>query len=82
MRRLTVYGRADCPLCHEMRAVIDQVIAGRPGFVVEEIDVDTDAALARTYGHEVPVLCIDGRRAFAGHVTPAALAARLVREGA
>jgi glutaredoxin len=77
MIRLTLYGRVDCHLCHEMRAVIDGVVAGRRDVVVEEVDVDSDPALARAYGLEVPVLAVNGQRAFAGAVTPAALRARL-----
>jgi glutaredoxin len=85
MIRLTLYGRADCHLCHEMRRVVDDVVrdTGRAAAVeVEEIDVDRDPALARAYGDDVPVLCVNGVRAFAHRVTPRALAARLAREPA
>jgi len=79
MIRLTLYGRRDCHLCHEMRAVVEGV--GREMAVdVAEIDVDTDPALVRAYGDEVPVLCVNGARAFSGQVSPAALLARLRRE--
>ena len=42
--RLTLYGRADCHLCHEMRAVVDAVGRDVP-FELEEVDVDGDPAL-------------------------------------
>jgi glutaredoxin len=77
--RVTLYGRADCHLCHEMRAVVDEVVRTTPGVIVEEIDVDRDPALVAAYGADVPVLCIDGARAFVHRVAPAALRARLVR---
>jgi glutaredoxin len=80
MIRLTLYGREDCHLCHEMRAVVDGVVARRRDVLVEEVDVDSDPALARAYGLEIPVLAVNGRRAFAGAVTAAALRARLERE--
>jgi glutaredoxin len=83
MIRLTLYGRADCHLCHEMRRVVDAVVrnTGQTGAVeVVEVDVDDDPALARAYGDDVPVLCVNGVRAFAHAVDPAALAARLARE--
>ena len=48
--------------------------------VLEEIDVDGDPALVAAYGHEVPVLVVNGRKAFKYRVTPAALRARLARE--
>jgi glutaredoxin len=83
MIRLTLYGRADCDLCHEMRRVVDEVLgdAGTAAAVeVVEIDVDGDPALARAYGDDVPVLCVNGVRAFAHRVDPATLRARLARE--
>ncbi|TMB50976.1 MAG: glutaredoxin family protein [Deltaproteobacteria bacterium] len=81
MVQLTLYTRAQCPLCHEMRAVIERVARDVP-LALELIDVDTDAALAAAYGDEVPVLAINGRRAFAVRVDAGALRARLARERA
>src|SRR5712692_1833625 len=54
MVQLTLYTRAQCPLCHEMRAVIERVARDVP-LALELIDVDTDATLAAAYGDEVPV---------------------------
>jgi hypothetical protein len=79
MIRLTLYGRAGCHLCHDMRAVVDAV-AREVAVAVEEVDVDTDAALAAAYGAEVPVLCVNGRKAFKYRVDARALRARLARE--
>jgi hypothetical protein len=83
MIRLTLYGRAECHLCHEMRRVVDEVL-GEPGRAVvagvEEVDVDGDPALVRAYGDDVPVLCVNGVRAFVHRVDAAALRARLARE--
>ncbi len=81
MIRLTLFGRKDCHLCHQMRAVVDAVVRAVPA-VVEEIDVDTDPALVARYGDEVPVLLVNGVRVAAGRVDPAALRARLAREPA
>lgn len=61
--KLTLYSRRDCCLCEEMKAVIQQV-ASRVALQLEEIDVDTSPALQERYGHEVPVLFIDERKAF------------------
>ena len=77
--KITLYGRADCHLCHEMRAVVDQV-AHRVPVEVEEVDVDTDAGLQATYGMDVPVLMVNGRLAFKHRVEARALEARLARE--
>ena len=71
MIRVTLYGRAECHLCHEMRRVVDEVLrdGGGPGAVeVVEVDVDGDPALVRAYGDDVPVLCVNGVRAFAHRV--------------
>jgi hypothetical protein len=83
MIRLTLYGRPDCHLCHEMRAVVDAVVRAAPlagQVAVDEVDVDGDPALVAAYGEDVPVLCVNGVRAFAHRVEPAALRARLTRK--
>jgi glutaredoxin len=79
--RLTLYGRADCHLCHEMRTVVDAVAREVP-FELEEVDVDGDPALVAAYGEEVPVLVVNGRKAFKYRVTARELRARLAREEA
>jgi len=77
--RLTLYGRPECHLCHEMRAVVDALRADVP-FDLDEVDIDGDPALVAAYGEEIPVLLVNGRKAFKYRVTPAALRARLARE--
>ena len=83
MIRVTLYGRSECHLCHRMRDVVDGVVRA-PGLAgrvaVEEVDVDDDPSLAAAYGAEVPVLCVNGARAFKYRVEAAALRARLERE--
>ena len=79
MIRLTLYSRVDCPLCEEMRRVIDAVVGDFP-VSLEVVDVDADPALVAAYGNEVPVLCIAGRKVFAGRVQAAELRARLAAE--
>ena len=78
MTRLTFYSRADCCLCDEMKAVIDDVGRTVP-FELEVVDVDTDLALVAAYGHDVPVLLVDGRKAFKHRLDAAALRRRLAR---
>ena len=77
--RVTLYTRTDCHLCEDMRAVVDRVARDIP-FTIEQVDVDTDPALAAEYGAEVPVLCVNARKAFKYHVDERALRARLARE--
>jgi Glutaredoxin-like domain (DUF836) len=77
--RLTLYGRPECHLCHEIRAVVDAIRADVP-FDLDEVDIDGDPVLVAAYGEEIPVLLVNGRKAFKYRVTPAALRARLARE--
>ena len=79
MLRVTLYSRHGCHLCEEMRAVVAAVERVLP-LEVDEVDVDGDAALATAYGDEVPVLFVNGRKAFKYRVDAAALRARLRRE--
>lgn len=80
MTRLTLYTRRQCHLCDVMKAVVRD--AARTWMVtVDEVDVDGDAALAARYGHDVPVLAIDGREAARHRLTPDALEALLRARG-
>lgn len=67
-RQLTLYTRQGCCLCEEMKEVIRRV-AGELALDMEEIDVDSEPELQQRYGNEVPVLFIDGRKAFKVRVT-------------
>jgi thioredoxin-like negative regulator of GroEL len=50
----------------------------RHGFALTVVDVDTDPRLAERFGQQVPVVVIDGRERFRGHVNPV-LFARLLK---
>jgi hypothetical protein len=60
---LLLYTRKDCGLCEEMKQVVQQVAGAYP-LTIREIDIDQSVELQETYGNEVPVLFIDGRKAF------------------
>jgi len=77
--RLLLYTRKDCCLCEEMKATLHRV-ADRVSFALEEIDVDTSPVLREKYGNEVPVLFINGRKAFKYRLTGGELEQRLRRE--
>ena len=77
--KLTLYSRRDCCLCDEMKAVIEKVAAATP-FEFAEFDIDTDDALRAQYNDQVPVLFVDGRKAFKYRVTVKQLARRLNRK--
>jgi glutaredoxin len=74
--RLVLYSRLDCCLCDEMKTLIQQV-AERTPLDLEEIDIDSSADLKQKYGEEVPVLFINGRKAFKYRLTARQLTARL-----
>ena len=78
--RITLYSRPGCHLCEAMRAVALPA-AREVGAVFEELDVDADPATAARYDLEIPVLCIDGEKAFSLQVSPAALRRRLAAGG-
>jgi glutaredoxin len=77
--RLTLYSRKDCCLCDEMKASIRAAARKIPVDFIE-IDVDTSRELIERYGAEVPVLLINGRKAFKYRVTARELEQRLRRE--
>ena len=64
--QLTVYGRAGCHLCAEIRvelmaALQDRAARGDVVPALTEIDVDTDPDLQARYGGLVPVLALAGQ---------------------
>lgn len=61
--RITLYTRLDCCLCEEMKEVVRKVAMEFP-LEMEEIDVDAAPDLKGKYGHDVPVLFINGRKVF------------------
>ncbi|MEW5786507.1 MAG: glutaredoxin family protein [Pseudomonadota bacterium] len=60
MIRLTLYGRPGCHLCDDMLAALAPHQASL-GFALDEVDVDTDPALAARYGVLIPVLAWGSR---------------------
>jgi glutaredoxin len=62
-RRVTLYTRAGCCLCDDAKRVILEA-GRRAAFDYEERDIDADPELRRLYTDEVPVIAIDGRKAF------------------
>jgi glutaredoxin len=60
---VTLYTRAGCHLCDEAKKVLDRA-RSRAEFDYEERDIDAAPELLRLYNEEVPVIAIDGRKAF------------------
>jgi hypothetical protein len=76
--RVVVYSRHDCCLCDEALAEVEKARLDVP-FEVRVVDVDSDPELAARYGEEVPVIEVDGRKAFKYRVTRRELLRRLAR---
>ncbi|HEY8517813.1 MAG TPA: glutaredoxin family protein [Candidatus Binatia bacterium] len=75
---MVLYSREDCCLCEDALREIEAARASVP-FELRIVDVDSDPELVQRYGHEVPVVEIDGRKAFKYRVTSRELLRRLRR---
>jgi len=67
LRSVVVYSRKGCHLCEVVKESLDK-LSRRGGFTWSEIDVDTSPELRRQFNDEVPVVFIDGRKAFKYHM--------------
>ncbi len=63
MHDVVVYSRKDCHLCDVVKETLTHAQA-KAGFEWREVDIDADPELRRKYNDEVPVVFIDGRKAF------------------
>jgi glutaredoxin len=68
----TVYSRKDCGCCHHAIELL-QDYRQRYGFVIDVVDVDSDARLVEEHGLSVPVVALNGKIRFKGEVNPALL---------
>ena len=62
-RNVVIYSRKGCHLCEVVKESLAK-LSRRGGFTWREIDVDADIELRRQFNDEVPVVFIDGRKAF------------------
>jgi glutaredoxin len=65
---IAFYHGRDCPLCERARGVLDRV-----GVPYEAVDITGDDELEACYREWLPVVEIDGERAFVYYVDEAAL---------
>ena len=79
MIRVDVYGKRDCCLCDEAKAVLLKVQREVP-FELSEIDIERSPELYETYKERIPLILINGRPAYKFRVDEAALRRRLARE--
>ena len=63
MHDVVVYSRKGCHLCDVVKETLRQA-EGEAEFAWREVDIDADPELRAKYNEEVPVVLIDGRKAF------------------
>jgi hypothetical protein len=77
---LTLLGKPDCALCHEMQEVVEPVLS-EYGASLEVRDIREDAEAFARYRFEIPVLLLDGREIARHRLTADALRELLARSG-
>ncbi len=65
---VTLYTRKGCCLCDDAKQVL-AAARRRASFQLEEVDIDTDPRLQQLYNEEVPVIAINGVKAFKYRLT-------------
>src|SRR5438067_7020245 len=63
VRDVVVYSRKGCHLCEIVKETLKK-LERRGGFTWREIDIDSNDELRRQFTDEVPVVFIDGHKAF------------------
>ena len=71
-----LYSRACCHLCDEAKEQLRE-LSKKVAFELREVDIDHDPELQRRYNEEVPVIFINGRKAFKYRIDPCQFLKRL-----
>ena len=77
MRAVVLYTREGCSLCVTARAAI-LLLRREVEFDFTEVDIGWEGDLYEDHKHDIPVVTIDGRRAFKYRVDPQELKKRLI----
>ena len=62
-RQVVLYSRKGCHLCDQVKATLSR-LETRGGFTWSEVDIDSDPELQQKFDQEVPVVFINGKKAF------------------
>ena len=76
---LELLTRQGCHLCDDMKQALDRASQGL-NVHLREIDISNDPALAKRYGEDIPVLFINGSKAFKHRAKAKDLRERLRKE--
>jgi len=77
-RKVVLYSAPGCHLCEGAKRVLAGVRAEEP-FELREVDISGDEALEAEYREWLPVVEIDGERAFTFFVEPESLRRKLAQ---
>ena len=78
MMKVAIYSKPDCPLCDDAKEVL-LAVRQRVPFDLEEINIESDPALFEQFKYDIPVVFVEGRKAFKHRLDPKTLEARLRR---
>ena len=67
--KVVLYHAASCHLCERARRIVAEIREETP-FDLEEVEIDGDPTLEASYREWLPVVEINGERAFVYHVDP------------
>lgn len=67
LHEVIVYTLAQCHLCETVKKTLAR-LQTRASFRWQEVDIDADPELRSRFTDEVPVVFIDGRKAFKYHM--------------
>lgn len=67
MPHVTLYSKAGCHLCDEVRAHLEDLAADHE-LEMDEIDIRRDPILFERYRYRIPVIVVDGVERLEGHI--------------
>lgn len=80
MTSILIYSKPDCCLCEQAKAVLRKVRESVP-FDLKEINILDDENLLEKYSQQIPVVHINGRKAFKYRLDEKVLVKRLQQLG-
>jgi len=78
VKQVVLYTRERCSLCEKAKAVI-LAVRCEVAFDFREVDIGWSGDLYEDYKHDIPVIEVDGQRAFKYRVEVSELKERLAR---
>jgi glutaredoxin len=63
MHEVIVYSKPGCHLCEVVKATL-ATLEGRADFHWREVNIEADPELQQLYWDQIPVVFVDGRKAF------------------